>query len=161
MDVTRRPAVALLVALAILVLVVVLQNRAAPSAEPVQTTPAPVHPKPSMDALRVAREFLETAVLHKRLHYAYTLVAPPLKGGISRQQWETGNNPVVPYPAYNARTAGLDVVASTARRLYLQVSLRAKTERPVRFYMQLVRQKAGNWLVDYFEAENPFSSPCC
>jgi hypothetical protein len=143
-------------------LVFVLHNTSTANNPPIHHPPAPPpapHVKPSKDAFKVAREFLTTAVLRKNLHEAYTLVDAPLKAGESRKEWETGNNPVIPYTAYNARSAGLDVVTSTARNLYLQLELLSKTERPATFYMDLRLKNNGLWLVDYFEADNPFGVP--
>ena len=157
MDVSRRLAVALLAGLAILalVLVLVLQNRAAPSARPVQTTRA--------GALKVAREFLETAVLQQRLHYAYTLVAPDLKAGMSQRQWETGKvMTYTAYPARNASTARFTVLRSTKKKLYLRMRLLPRPKSGLdacTCFMDMAKQKAGNWLVDSFDALNPYSSP--
>jgi hypothetical protein len=155
-------AAVLVVGIVTFLVVVVFHNTSTANNPPIHHPPAPPpapHVKPSNDARAVAREFLLTAVLRKDLHQAYTLVAAPLKAGESRKEWETGNNPVTPYDAYNARTAGLSVVDSTARRLYLQVSLLSKTQRPATFYMELRKHSNGKWLVDYFEANNPFPIP--
>ena len=118
--------------------------------------------KPSKDAYTVAREFLQTAVRRKNLHEAYTLVAAPLKAGMSRKQWETGNNPVIPYPVNNARTAAFHPITSTKNELYMAMELSATPQsgqNAYTFYMGLQRQKDGTWLVDYFEAENPYGLP--
>ena len=127
-----------------------------------QTAPTAAHVKPSKDAYAVAREFLQTAVLRKHLHEAYTLVAAPLKAGMSRKEWETGNNQVIPYPVANARTAAFHPITSTKNKLYMAMELAATRKSGLNaytFYMGLQRQKDGTWLVDYFEAENPYGIP--
>jgi hypothetical protein len=48
--------------------------------------------------LATANRFLRTAVAHKHLRSAYDLVGPELRGGMSRAEWSTGANPVVPFP---------------------------------------------------------------
>lgn len=124
-----------------------------------QAAPTAVHVKPSKDAYAVAREFLQTAVRRKHLHEAYTLVAAPLKAGMSRKQWESGNNPVIPYPVNNAMTAEFHPITSTKNELYMAMELSATPksgQNAYTFYMGLQRQKDGTWLVDYFEAENPY-----
>ncbi len=117
------------------------------------------HVKPSKDAYKTAREFLETAVLRKDLHFAYTLVGPPLKAGISRKEWETGNNQVIPYPANNAKTARFHAITSTANKLYIETQLSATKKSGLdayTFYILLRKQHDGRWLVYYFESENPY-----
>ena len=126
---------------------------------PALRAPAGKHVKPSKNAYKTAREFLETAVLRKNLHYAYTLVGQPLKAGISRKEWETGNNQVIPYPANNARTARFHAITSTKNKLYLETQLSATKKSGLdayTFYLLLRKQTDGRWLVDYFEAENPY-----
>ena len=113
----------------------------------------PVRVKPSGDAYKVAREFLATAVARKNMHQAYTLVAAPLKAGISRHQWETGANQVYPFPAANIRTARFVPVASTKRRLFADVGLIPRAGsglQPTDFRIELAKQPNGKWLVDYF-----------
>jgi hypothetical protein len=162
-------AAVLVTGIAAFVLVFVLHDKTVPQSPvtrgPIQKTVIPAHVKPSKDAFKVAREFLETAVARTDLHEAYTLVAAPLKAGESRKEWESGTNPVIPFHAKNARTAGLDVLTSTKNSLYLALTLVPTAaawksgERPDSFYMELQKQKDGKWLVDYFEAQNPYGVP--
>jgi hypothetical protein len=125
------------------------------------TPPAPVNVNPSADAYKVAREFVETAVLRKNMHQAYTLVAAPLKAGISRHQWETGANQVLSFPAANARTATFHPITSTKRKLYMQMELdpRAGSSlKPSVFFIELTKQN-GKWLVDYWMPASPYGKP--
>ena len=50
------------------------------------------------EARRVAVRFIQTAVARENLEEAWTLVGPNLRGGLTRREWLTGNNPVVPFP---------------------------------------------------------------
>jgi hypothetical protein len=69
---------------------------------PPQFTPEP-HPKAltRAEAAQVwgaTTRFLRTAVAHRQLRTAYDLVGPDLRGGMTRAEWATGENPVVPFP---------------------------------------------------------------
>ena len=108
--------------------------------------------------LTTAREFIETAVAREDLSRAYDLVHPDLKGTMSRRQWDTGDIPVVGYPAANAKTASFLVVYSFQREALLEVELVARPGSQVRpellFYLGLKRagdKPSGRWLVDYWE----------
>ena len=50
-------------------------------------------------AKQVGERFIETAVVRHRLAASFTLVAPEFRQGLTLHQWESGNIPVVPYPA--------------------------------------------------------------
>jgi hypothetical protein len=123
-----------------------------------KTNSATSNPKvaASADALKVARTFLETAVLRKNLDAAYALVGPDLKGGMTRAQWRTGNISVVPYPAVNAKTATLRVKSSTKTELMLQVgplvARKGSGVRPAAFDLNVDRI-GGKWVVNYWLAE--------
>ncbi|HZP71754.1 MAG TPA: hypothetical protein VFA97_00095 [Gaiellaceae bacterium] len=115
---------------------------------------------PSPAAFKVARKFLETAVLRKNVDASYNLVHVDLKGRMTRKQWDTGNIPVVDYPANNAKTAAFQVDFSYQTEMLLEVNLVAKrgspsTVRPnLDFFLGLKRaggKKDGRWLVNYWE----------
>jgi hypothetical protein len=119
----------------------------------------PVKAPPDPQAYRVARQFIETAVLRKNLDAAYSLVGSDIRGGLTKKQWETGNIPVVGYPAGNAKTAGFTVVSSYKTQMKLVVDLVAKKGsggniRPhLPFWVGLVRaggKAKGRWLVNYW-----------
>ena len=65
-----------------------------PAQKPERQVEAPL-PK---EARQVAVRFIQTAVAREDLEEAWTLVGPNLRGGLTRKEWLTGNNPVVPYP---------------------------------------------------------------
>ena len=129
---------------------------------PISTLPAQhakplVRAKPDPKAYRVARKFMETAVLRKNLDTAYVLVNDEIKGGMTRKQWDTGNIAVDPYPADNADTAAFEVVWSYKTQLMLLVDLVARPGSGVRphlpFWLGLVRahgKPKGHWLVNYW-----------
>ena len=126
-------------------------NRAA------QHVKQPVKAAPDPEAFKVARKFIETAVLRKHLDAAYALVNQDIKGGMSRKQWDKGNIAVVSYPAGNTKTAGFEVVASFKTQIMLIVDLVARPNVDVRphlpFWLGLVRahnNSNGRWLVNYW-----------
>lgn len=125
--------------------------------QPAQKAQIPVKAPPSKAALKIAREFVETAPLRKNLDEVYSMVGPALKGGLTRKQWDKGNIPVVDYPAGNAKTADLIVDHSWRTQMLLEVDLVAKKGsgsniRPhLPFYLGLVRKGGkpnGRWLVN-------------
>jgi hypothetical protein len=124
--------------------------------QPAQHAPKLVKAPPAKAALKIAREFIETAPLRKNLGQAYALVSPALKGNLSRKQWDTGNIPVIDYPAGNAKTAYFLVDWSYKTQMMLEVDLVAKKGagnniRPhLGFYLGLERagdKPNGRWLV--------------
>jgi hypothetical protein len=127
---------------------------------PAQTAPKQVKAPPDPKAFKVARTFIETAVLRKNLDAAYPIVNQEIKGGLTKKQWETGNIPVIGYPANNAKTAAFEVVWSYKTQLMTIVDLVARRGSHVRphlpFFLGLVRahnKPNGKWLVNYFEAD--------
>jgi len=131
-----------------------ISNKPAKVAKPLIKAP------PDKSAYKVARTFMETAVLRKNLDVAYPLVNHDIKGGLTKKQWETGNIPVIGYPADNAKTAAFEVHWSYKTQLMTIVDLVAKPGSGVRphlpFFLGLVRahnKPNGKWLVNYFEAD--------
>lgn len=114
--------------------------------------------KPSAAALDTARRFIETAVLRKNLDSIYPYIHDQLKGRLTRKQWDTGNIPVIGYPANNAATAGFVVNYSYQDEMLLTVDLVAKhgspsTVRPhLAFFLGLKNVK-GRWEVSYWEPD--------
>ncbi len=125
--------------------------------QPAQKAAKVIKAPPSKEALKIARKFVETAPLRKNLDAVYPYVGPALKGNLTRKQWDTGNIPVVDYPAGNAKTAGFIIDHSWRTQMLLEVDLVAKRGsgsniRPhLPFYLGLVRQGGkpnGRWLVN-------------
>jgi hypothetical protein len=130
------------------------------STQPAQAAPKQVKAPPDPKAFKVARTFIETAVLRKNLDSAYPIVHRDIKGDLSKKQWETGNIPVIGYPANNAKTAAFTVLWSYKTQLMTVVDLVATPGSHVRphlpFFLGLVRahnNPKGKWLVNYFQAD--------
>lgn len=140
-------------------LVFVLAPDTDPPRQRLSTVPAQVPerqveaPLPQ-EARRVAVRFIQTAVARVNLEEAWTLVGPNLRGGLTRKQWLTGNNPVVPYPIDQLEVAPYKVDESYERSALLEVALLPRKGAGVRaqvFFLGLVKVGAGEnarWLVD-------------
>lgn len=127
---------------------------------PAQHAKAEVKAPPDPAAFKVARKFIETAVLRKNLDASYALVNPEIRGTMTRKQWDTGNIPVTPYPAGNAKTAAFTIVFSYKTQIEMIVDLVAAKGTHVRphlpFYVGLKRvgdKPNGRWRVNYFTAD--------
>jgi hypothetical protein len=126
------------------------------SNKPAYTNPKLVKAPPPKSAYRVARQFVETAPLRKNLDQAYALVGPSLRGNLTRKQWNTGNIPVIDYPAGNAKTSAFVVDWSYRTQVMFEIDLVAKKGsgsniRPhLSFFVGLERKGGkpnGRWLV--------------
>ena len=124
------------------------------SSLPVTRTPAPVKVPFSKAARHVALRFVQTAVARKNLDEAWDLVGPNLRGGLSRKEWLTGTNPVVPYPAADVSFAPYKIDYSYTDSALLEVALLAKKSAHIRsqlFMLQLKKIGTGSsahWVVD-------------
>lgn len=107
-----------------------------------------------LDAKRVAGMFIKTAVARKNLGSSYDLVAPELRQGMTRKQWETGNIPVVYYPTGDVALATFKVDRSYANEVVWQIYMIPKAgskTQPARFYVGLKRaNKQAPWKVFYW-----------
>jgi hypothetical protein len=121
-----------------------------PAQEPERQVKAPL----PQEARRVAVRFIQTAVARENLEEAWTLVGPNLRGGLTRKEWLTGNNPVVPYPIDQLDIAPYKVDESYERSALLEVALLPRKGAGVRaqvFFLGLVKLGAGKnarWVVD-------------
>jgi hypothetical protein len=152
-----------LIGTAAFVSLVVLRGTGNAFTSPISTTPAqlikqdkkaPVSP----EALKVARKFMETAVLRHNVDASWPLVGVDLKGRMTRKAWDTGNIPVIDYPARNAATTSFVIDYSYQTSMLAEVDLVAKQGSGVRphlpFYIGLKRahnSPHGQWLVSYWE----------
>ena len=123
---------------------------ATPAQQPEQLVKAPL----AEDARRVAVRFIQTAVARKNLDEAWTLVGPNLRGGLTKERWTSGENPVVPYPVDKLDVAPYKVDASYTRSALLEVALLPRKGAGVRaqvFFLELKKLGSGaasRWVVD-------------
>ena len=122
----------------------------APAVVPETLVKAPL----STEARRVAIRFIQTAVARENLAEAWTLVGPNLRGGLTRAEWVTGNNPVVPYPIEKLDVAPYKIDASYTKSALIEVALLPRRNAGVRaqvFFLELKKLGAGKesrWVVD-------------
>jgi hypothetical protein len=133
-------------------------NKSAPpqhlSNAPVVQAPPPVKAKFTSEARHVVARFILTAVARKHLQEAWTLVGPNLKGGLSKKEWLTGNNPVVPFPIDDLQLAPYKIDYSYKDSALLEVALLPKKNAGVRaqiFFLEVKKVGKGakaHWVVD-------------
>ena len=123
---------------------------AAPAQQPEHLVKAPL----PHEARRVAVRFIQTAVARQNLDEAWTLVGPNLRGGLTKERWTSGENPVVPYPVDKLDVAPYKVDASYTRSALLEVALLPRKGAGVRaqvFFLELKKLGSGpasRWVVD-------------
>jgi hypothetical protein len=106
------------------------------------------------EARRVAVRFIQTAVARENLEEAWTLVGPNLRGGLTRKEWLTGNNPVVPFPINQLEVAPYKVDESYETSALIEVALLPRKGSGVRaqvFFLGLKKVGSGpraRWVVD-------------
>ncbi|MFL5953495.1 MAG: hypothetical protein ACJ76I_05215 [Gaiellaceae bacterium] len=113
----------------------------------------------SKDEIALARTFIRTAVARKNLDAAYSITHPDLRGTMTRKEWDTGNIPVITYPARNIESTAFTVVYSYTTSALLEVDLVAQSPtdqtRPhLRFFIGVKREgdkPTGRWLVNYWQ----------
>jgi hypothetical protein len=121
-----------------------------PAQEPERQVDAPL-PK---EARQVAVRFIETAVARENLEEAWELVGPNLRGGLSRKEWLTGNNPVVPFPIDKLEVAPYKVDEAYETSALMEVALLPRKGSGVRaqvFFLGLKKVGSGpraRWVVD-------------
>jgi len=133
-------------------------NRSAPpehlSNVPAQHVPTPVKAKLSPEARHVAIRFVQTAVAREHLDEAWELVGPALRGGLTKEAWMTGNNPIVPYPIDKLAVAPYKIDYSYTDSALLEIALLPKKNSGVRgqiFFLELEKVGTGknaHWVVN-------------
>jgi len=101
-------------------------------------------------ARRVAGMFIKTAVARKNLASSFDLVHPDLRQGMTRKQWQTGNIPVIFYPAGDLQIASFKVERSVKNDMVLQVFMipkKGSKADPVIFFIGLKRTDGNPWQV--------------
>jgi hypothetical protein len=145
-------------AVGIVLLLTLGPNKNAPverlSSVPAQPAEHLVKAPLSNEARRVAIRFIQTAVAREHLDEAWTLVGPNLRGGLTKERWISGANPVVPYPIDKLEVAPYKVDESYTTRALLEVALLPREGAGVRaqvFFLELKRLGEGKharWVVD-------------
>jgi len=124
------------------------------SNEPADIYKAPKTVGVDAAARQVAGEFIKTAVARKNLAASYDLVTPELRQGLTRKQWQTGNIPVVYYPAGDLQFATFKVSRSYENEVVWEVFMVPKAGSgtdPARFFIGLKRADAKSpWKVSYW-----------
>lgn len=115
-------------------------------------------PKSDLAATEQALDhFVLTAVLRRHLDDSYDLVTGQLRAGMTREEWDTGDIPVVPFLAKDFAFAKSKLRYSHANFARYDVLIWAKphaTTSSTSFSMELRAVGAGksrHWLVDYFQ----------
>ena len=107
-------------------------------------------------AKKVGEQFIRTAVLRKHLAQSFALVAPALRQNFTLKRWETGNIPVVPYPADVSDPSRVKIEYSykdSALLLILLLPRQGDKTKPQLFHLGLHAFGTGahrHWLVDYW-----------
>lgn len=105
------------------------------------------------EILSVVERFVEDGVAGKDLARAYDLSTPNLRGGLTREQWSRGDNPIYRYPVYKH---GVRIAASYRNDVMVQLYVRARARKvePLGVDMELLASGSGperRWRVDYFQ----------
>lgn len=102
----------------------------------------------------VLREFIKSAVAREDVSRSWDLAGPSLKQGLTRKQWNSGQLPVVPYPAADHGLGSWSLVQySYVDTVGLEVFLFPKPDSgysAVTADVELVKTKDGQWKVDYW-----------
>lgn len=103
---------------------------------------------------RSLKEFISSAVARENPSRAWAVSGPSLRQGISREQWNKGDLPVVPYPAAKRGLGTWSFVQySYTDTVMLEVFLFPKPGSgwsAMTADAELVKQPDGRWLVDYW-----------
>jgi hypothetical protein len=143
---------------AVVLLLVLGPNRNAPKEQrsnvPAQVPTREVSAPLPQEARNVAVRVIRTAVARENLEEAWTLVGPNLRGGLTKKEWLTGDNPVVPYPIDQLDVAPYKVDESFESSALIEVALLPRKGSGVRaqvFFLGLKRVGSGpraRWVVD-------------
>lgn len=128
--------------------------------EPVVEQPeVPVTPAQRRAVDATLRKFVATAVTRDDPAAAWSLVTRQMRQGITREEWNRGELPVVPYPVVVPKRLDWTVVTSYPRDLTLDLVLQPRPgsgRGAASFFVELKRNGHGRWLVDSMYAEDVF-----
>ncbi len=121
---------------------------------PVDPTTAPFTAAKRQAVRPVLREFIKSAVAREDVSRSWDLAGPSLRQGLTRRQWNSGQLPVVPFPAADRGLGTWSLVQySYTDAVGLEVFLFPKPDSgysAVTADVELVRTKDGEWKVDYW-----------
>lgn len=95
-------------AVGVVVSAIAIGNTGHSTATPTSTIPAWTYHQPKLlrltrperaELLATSLAFVRSAVVRKDIHRAYAMTAPEFRGDMTPAEWDTGEIPVVPFPA--------------------------------------------------------------
>ena len=100
------------------------------------------------------KTFIGTAVARQHVDQSWDVVAPTLKSGYTKAEWNKGDAlPVVPYPGVDIKHVQFYLDYASTKEILVEVGLAGKagvSTRPVSFQLGLVPGAGHRWLVDYW-----------
>jgi len=102
-------------------------------------------------ALGVAVRFIDTAVVRKHLDDSWELAAPELRQGFTREQWDSGNIPVVFYPAGPNKKWALDYSDSSGVGFQIALFPRKGAHMQPLVFLISLHKGPDHWLVDQWQ----------
>jgi hypothetical protein len=133
--------------------------------KPTIVAPAPKHVtmgRADAAAARLAAaKFVSTAVLRHHVDQAWDLAAPELRAGLTRKAWNTGDIPVVPFPADQLESVRYRTDYTIKNHIGYEVSMlphESSTTQAILFSMELVKRgpaTSPHWMVDYWAPISP------
>ena len=141
--------------------IVFFRNTSHPLANKLSNDPASVaksEPTVALDSAIVPlmKKFIATAVVRKNLDQAYALVGPDIRGDLTKKQFESGNIPVIPYPAADIQHVQYTVDYSHPSDVGLEVGLNpapGTATRRLTFYAGFTKIGSGStkhWVINYW-----------
>ena len=100
------------------------------------------------------KTFIGTAVAREHVDQSWNVVAPSMKAGYTKAQWQKADDlPVVPYPGVDKNKVQYFLDYASTKEILVEVGLAGKqgvSTRPVSFQLCLEPGTHGRWLVDYW-----------
>jgi hypothetical protein len=137
-------------------------NKETFSNEPVRNDSAVETVPLAPEARQVVVKFIRTAVMRQNLDEAWEIAGPQIRQNLTRQQWRSGNIPVVPYPDAAVNRSPVKITWSHPTEAGLEVVLQpapGSKEKPQLFFVGVLKQGSGSqakWVVDYWA---PYAPP--
>ncbi len=151
-------ALAVVVVAAMATTAILFWNTASRRDAPISTLPADIDPGakvvPLADETReAARTWIMGAVTRRDLAGTYDLTHKDIRGSLTREEWEAGAIPVIPYPVDEIGPEHWRTDFSYADEAMLEVRLNpgvgGEGQKPLTFFIGLVRDD-GRWLINYW-----------